>query len=341
MTAPVAFERVLNCARSDPDALGKIGGERQILDLTASTSGVTEARPPFAVQAKVSQRHLTALVTAELKSGDFPPTVRILDMGCGDAQFLAYLAQTLPGQYPDRKFEFYGFEVGDIGWQGEGYRRDTLQFLTQRAPLHPWKERLAIFSFRDRWPYQPSAFEIILSNQVLEHVQDHEFAFGEIKRCLAPGGMSVHLFPLLETVWEVHAHMPLVHHIRSRERRQRVMLFLARLGFTKTYKTEAHFRGWTNLREFAEIYSGVIGTMTNYKSESEIVRLARQSGLEADFSHTKDFFATKLTAILGSPPRSYGRVGWFDRMTLPLLKRLASVTLTLRHAPGGMRRTQA
>jgi SAM-dependent methyltransferase len=293
------------------------------------------------VQPKVSQRHLALVLAAALKNGDFPPTIRILDTGCGDAQFLAYLAQTLPGQCPGRKFEFYGFEVGDIGWRGENYRRDTLQFLTQHVPSHPWNERIEIFSFRDGWPYQPSAFEIILSNQVFEHVQDHAFVFKEIKRCLAPGGVSVHLFPVREVVWEGHAHMPLVHRIRSRERRQRVMLFLARLGFTKTYKMEAHFRGWTNLGEFAEIYSDVIGTMTNYKSEREIARLAQQSGLEADFSHTKGFFATKLAAILGSPPRSYGRVGWFDRMTLPLLKRLSSVTLTLRHAPGGTSGTQA
>ena len=111
------------------------------------------------------------------------------------------------------------------------------------------------------------------------------------------------------------------------------MLALARLGFTKTYKKEAHFRGWTNLAEFAQIYSDVISSMTNYKSETEIVRLARQSGLQADFSYTQGFFATKLAVLAGSAPPSNRRLRRFDRMTLPLLKRLSSVTLTLRHAP--------
>jgi SAM-dependent methyltransferase len=277
-----------------------------------------------------SQSHLVALCNTMLKREDLPSTVRILDMGSGDAQMLACLARTLPFQYKDRNFEFYGFEVGDIGWQSDNYLERTTDFLREHVPGHQWNDRIAFFSASDCWPYQSGSFDVIISNQVLEHVQQHALVFGEIRRCLAEGGVSINLFPLHEMIYEVHAHMPFVHWIRQSGWRRKLMLGFARLGLTRKYKEEMHFRGWRNLEEFASIYSDVLGSMTNYKSSKQIAALAGNAGLKAEFSYTKNFFSTKLLSMLKRSPNCYALPTWVDRATFPILKRLASITLILR-----------
>jgi SAM-dependent methyltransferase len=290
-----------------------------------------EANTP-ALTPTASQRHLAVLLSTMLDEPRLSSTVRILDVGCGDAHLLAYLAQTLPQEHPKDRFEFYGFEVGDIGWHGEGYLRRTTDFLNACTPGYRWDKRISIFSATDQWPYEPGSFDFIISNQVLEHVRDHAFLFAEIRRCLATDGVSLHLFPLGTTIYEVHAHMPFVHWLRSPEQRRKLMLLFAHLGFRRKYYEEIHFRGWTNLREFAAIYSDVLASMTNYKSSQEIATLATQAGFQPGFAYTKNFFSTKLLCMMGRPPRRYRSPIWLDRTVFSVLERLASVTLILQHA---------
>jgi SAM-dependent methyltransferase len=281
---------------------------------------------------KISQTHLTILAKTMLQRAKPGSVIRVLDIGCGDAHLLAHLAQILPEEYPGHGFEFYGFEVGDIGWHGEEYLRRTVKFLNTCAPAFEWEERISLLSASDRWPYESGAFDLIISNQVLEHVQDHSLLFGEIQRCLAPKGVSLHLFPLKSTIYEVHAYMPVVHWIRDGKKRRKLMYLFAKAGFRKKYREEVQIRGWTNLGEFATIYSDVLSNMTNYKSSQEIAALAKRAGLRPEFSYTKDFFMTKMLSVIGRQPQEYRSLTWLDRVTFPMLKRVASVTLILQQA---------
>jgi SAM-dependent methyltransferase len=293
--------------------------------------GTNPTQPRITVSPKVSQLHLGLVLASELSRTNSLPEFRILDMGCGDGSMLAYLAQSLPIRFPGRCFDLRGFEVGDIGWRGETFLEETLGYLHSAAPHYPWTGRLSVFSFLDEWPYEAHSFDVIISNQVLEHVQDHAFVFRQIRRCLKPGGVSLHLFPVGEVVYEGHAHMPIVHWIRNPDLRSKVMAAFARLGFKRKYYDEMAFRGWKNVEEFSRIYSEVIGTMTNYKSEREIRKLARQAGLVADFSFSGNFFTTKLQCIKRRQPQHYRNSAWLDAVGLPLFKRIASITLSLRH----------
>jgi len=72
------------------------------------------------------------------------------------------------------------------------------------------------------------------------------------------------------------------------------MSVFARLGLTRKYKEEMHFRGWRNVEEFAAIYSDVLGSMTNYKPSKQITALAEKAGFKAEFSYTKNFFSTQI-----------------------------------------------
>lgn len=49
-------------------------------------------------------------------------------------------------------------------------------------------------------PFPDASFDFIFSSSVLEHIRDREAAFAEIKRCLRPGGVMVHVMP--STTWK-------------------------------------------------------------------------------------------------------------------------------------------
>jgi SAM-dependent methyltransferase len=49
-------------------------------------------------------------------------------------------------------------------------------------------------------PFRDASFDFIFSSSVLEHIRDRVRAFAEIKRCLRPGGVMVHVMP--STTWK-------------------------------------------------------------------------------------------------------------------------------------------
>ena len=60
-------------------------------------------------------------------------------------------------------------------------------------------------------PFPDSMFEVVLNNQVMEHVQDLDTALSEIHRVLKPGGIVLSLFPD-KSVWrEGHCGVPFLH----------------------------------------------------------------------------------------------------------------------------------
>jgi len=50
-------------------------------------------------------------------------------------------------------------------------------------------------------PFEKGQFDSVFSTQVLEHVDDHQAAFGEISRVLKPGGYFIFSVPF---TWELH-----------------------------------------------------------------------------------------------------------------------------------------
>ncbi|MBI2969750.1 MAG: methyltransferase domain-containing protein, partial [Gammaproteobacteria bacterium] len=191
-----------------------------------------------------------------------------------------------------------------------------------------WDRRLVLVSPTAPWPYAAGYFDFILTNQVMEHVRDHRFVFGELRRCLSPAGTSVHLFPVREVAWEGHAHMPVVHWFRE-PRRARAMRLFAALGFDRRYREDRARRNWASHGEFARAYSSVLEKNTNYISVRELRRLAGEAGLTLSFRFTKDYFIAKLLSYAGIRPRRYCDLGGFETLLMLLLRHIASVTVVL------------
>jgi SAM-dependent methyltransferase len=118
--------------------------------------------------------------------------VKALDYGCGRATTVALLRS--------RGFEAFGCDVfyGGASW---------------RSDVPP--DYLAAGVVRDmpdgRIPFDDETFEVVVSNQVFEHVPDLGAVLAEISRVLRPGGVLLFLFPD-RSIWrEGHYGLPFLH----------------------------------------------------------------------------------------------------------------------------------
>ncbi len=60
-----------------------------------------------------------------------------------------------------------------------------------------------------RVPFPDGTFDLIISDEVFEHVLDQDFAFAELYRVLKPGGVSIHVIPGKYQLVEPHVFVPL------------------------------------------------------------------------------------------------------------------------------------
>ena len=120
------------------------------------------------------------------------PNARILDFGCGAGPAVrAARAMGLP---------FFG---ADSFYGGSEARKEV-----EAAGMLG----SAIREIRDgRIDFEDAAFDLILSNQVFEHVEQLDRTLSELSRILKKDGLLVCLFPTQEVVREAHCGVPFLH----------------------------------------------------------------------------------------------------------------------------------
>jgi SAM-dependent methyltransferase len=98
-----------------------------------------------------------------------------LDLGCGNGRHLVFLARA-------------GFDVTGLDISISGLRL-ARQWLSDQG----WQAEIALADFRSPLPLRSSAFDALLSTQVIHHARLAEVrrAIAEIHRLLKPGGLAV------------------------------------------------------------------------------------------------------------------------------------------------------
>ncbi len=124
---------------------------------------------------------------SRLTGSSSPDSLKVLDVGCG--------AGDLVNEFLRLEHDSYGCD---------------LRF---KKGLHTAKlvesSRLVAVNDTDySFPFEDSHFDLVISNQVMDHVVDHNVVFDEIERVLRPGGVTVHVFPPKWRVVEVHTGIP-------------------------------------------------------------------------------------------------------------------------------------
>ena len=123
----------------------------------------------------LTHSHILAALNAELLRRPRGPKVRLRDMGCGDGKLIRHLQEELPRLNPSIEFEIHGFDVADGGVQSAGFLSRTVESLRVSRPDIQWEQRITTIRVGEDWPYAPSSFDFVISNQVLEHVADPDF----------------------------------------------------------------------------------------------------------------------------------------------------------------------
>ena len=276
----------------------------------------------------ITHLHLLALVVTEMGRFATAPIIRILDLGCGNGHLIAYLYEMLTSRFPEHRFEVWGHDIDDYKANGAGLLDRTLAYLQGQQAEVPWHRFVRLISARDRWPYPDAFFHVILTNQVLEHVEDPDLVFAETSRVLRSGGFSANLFPFRTCVQEGHLLLPWAHRIQNFEFLTGYIRFMSRLGFG-LYRRR---HGLETLDQFSENYADYLRLCTHYMPVGKAFSLAKKHHLRISFPYTQNFYFQKLRSLLALRPRYRYRLRrrpCIDWLAFSTLKYLSCITMVL------------
>jgi SAM-dependent methyltransferase len=191
------------------------------------------------------------------------PPPRILDFGCGAGHLVA--------EGRAAGLDIWGADVYYAG-------SDTRRVAEASGLLGAFVREI-----RDgRIPFPDSTFDLVVDNQVLEHVEDLDRELAGIHRVLKPGGAALSLFPARDVWREGHIGIPFAHWFRRGSPTRFCYAWALRwLGFGY-WKEQAATR-----RQWAIDKLAWIDAYTRYRSRAEISgafgRYFRNEALEADY----------------------------------------------------------
>lgn len=220
------------------------------------------------------------------------PTV--LDYGCGNGQIVSSLRANT--------FDAYGC---DVFYEGGDYSNSVPKELFGTFVLR--------MSPEGHIPFGDGSFDLVVSNQVLEHVEHLDKVLSEISRVLRPGGKFLFLFPDISVWREGHCGIPFLHWFPKGRLRVRYAMALSSLGlgYHKQGKSRRQWAEdfclwldqWTHYRAAADLYDAFMVEFVAFKHiEDEYLqaRLGRLSWLCRFVpSGSQKLFVRKMAGIVG------------------------------------------
>jgi SAM-dependent methyltransferase len=184
-------------------------------------------------------------------------SVRILDVGCGRGSRVAWLC--------------------DAGWDAWG--ADIVEDYIEAG--RPYFDRRGFGAERlkaidGELPFEEEAFDVVLSDQVVEHVQDLDGFVAGIARVSRRGSAGLHVYPATMRPLEPHLRQPLVHWLPRGTPRRAAIGAATRAGVGVNYFAE---RG---KREQARIFAEFSEGETCYRLLGNVVRTFDEHGFATD-----------------------------------------------------------
>ncbi len=227
------------------------------------------------------------------------PGAVVLDYGCG--------AGTLVQMLCGAGYDAFGV---DIRWPGADYGDLGADELGRQGRLRYYEEG-------GRLPFDDNSFDVIVSDQVFEHVVPIESAVQEIERVCRASGVMYHHFPS-RAVWrEGHIGIPFSHRLPPGRLRLWYTTALRRLGLGK-------FKDARPAREWAVEMLEWIDRWTIYRPSTEIHtifgRHAQLSNREIDYCRFRAGDRRWLQAMLNAPGATGPAEALFRRLAFEAIE---------------------
>lgn len=197
-------------------------------------------------------------------------SIKILDWGSGRGQTVAALKE--------QGYDAYGVEIDPLPYH------NGLPYF-QKKYEKP-EEFLKLIDQTCLTPFPDHYFDIIFSEQVLEHVADLEAVSQEMSRITKRGGEHLHQFPAKWHLVEQHLYMPFVHWIPKTHIRYQLIYFWTLLG------VEPHWKqlDQSSRANKAKIYYQYSKDKTYYRPVDEIRNIFESYSFSFSFKTRKNRF---------------------------------------------------
>jgi SAM-dependent methyltransferase len=208
--------------------------------------------------------------------------VRVLDVGCGRGSRVAWLLE--------RGWDAWGTDV-EPSYLGAGER-----FFRERG----WgTERLKLTNGKSL-PFDAASFDVVLSDQVIEHVRDLDAFVAGISRVSRRDGYGLHVFPATWRPVEPHLRQPFVHWFPKGPLRHAAIVTAVKTGLGVR-----HFAA-LDVRERVRIYEAFSVDETFYRSRRAIAQAFQEHGMTPDlrqaaWAKTRYRLGSRLPAALITP----------------------------------------
>lgn len=278
----------------------------------------------------ITHRHILSVINTIIRREkilDKIQTIKILDAGCGSGILIYYLNKYLPLFNPGKKFMIFGYDVLDHGVQEQGYFDKTFFYLQNKTPEINWNERIKMIKSDENWPFENESFDFVVSNQVLEHVWNHDHFFRENNRVLSAKGFSMHLFPVKEVFIDGHIFLPKVHQLNSWDAIYRKVKFYSKLGLGR-YRTEKSIYN-QNVTFFSKVWADKIYHFCNYQTYREISKAVKKNRLCLTTRFTFNYYWRKLNETMGIVPDFYYDNNVSSKMIFYFLKHISGISIVL------------
>ena len=173
---------------------------------------------------------------------------KVLDFGCGNGALVTLLR--------DHGFDCYGVDAFYGGANFDDVRAGTL---VRDGIIRATDSNGTI-------PFDDESFDLVLSNQVFEHVHDLATSVREVHRVLRSDGRAYHHFPSREVLREGHIGIPLAHWLPPSRMRYWYATALRGLGF-------GYNKGALSITEWTRRGLDWIDEFTCYRPRGEVERV--------------------------------------------------------------------
>ncbi|HEY3443684.1 MAG TPA: class I SAM-dependent methyltransferase [Paludibaculum sp.] len=171
---------------------------------------------------------------------------RVLDYGCGAGRLVeAGLAAGL------------SISGADVYYGGSTTRAEAEQSGLLGSAIREMRN--------GRLDFADQTFDLVVNNQVMEHVEDLDAVLSELHRVLRPGGTVLSVFPSRDVFREGHIGIPFAHWMKKGSRLRFLYTWSLRILGLGTWKQEA-----PTCRQWAVDKLEWIDTYTRYRSRQEV-----------------------------------------------------------------------